>query len=50
MIIKPWEIVKELESNNSRLYKESVIERVLENKTIQKGLSMCLDPLVTFGV
>ena len=50
MIIRPWEIIKELESNNSRLFKESVIERVLENETFQKGLSMCLDPLITFGV
>ena len=24
---KPWEVIAELESDNSRLYKESVIER-----------------------
>tara|TARA_X000000950_G_scaffold93296_1_gene117475 strand:- start:40821 stop:42110 length:1290 start_codon:yes stop_codon:yes gene_type:complete len=50
MTIKPWEIIQELESNNSRLFKESVIEMHLEDKIFQEGLSMCLDPLVTFGV
>ena len=47
---EPWEIIKELESDNSRLFKESVIENNLNNIDFQEGLSMCLDPLVTFGV
>ena len=28
---KPYEIIKELESNNSRLFKESVILREMKN-------------------
>ena len=49
-MIKPWEIVKELESDNSRLFKEDVVENNLNNIEFQEGLSMCLDPLITFGV
>ena len=47
---EPWVIIKELESDNSRLFKESIIEKNLNNISFQEGLSMCLDPLVTFGV
>ena len=47
---EPWEIIKELESDNSRLFKENIIENNLNNIDFQEGLSMCLDPLVTFGV
>ncbi len=46
----PWKIIKELESDNSRLFKEGVVENNLNNLDFQAGLSMCLDPLVTFGV
>ena len=46
----PWEIITELESNNSRLFKESIIEKNINNKVFQDGIKMCLDPLVTFGV
>ena len=46
----PWKIIKELESDNSRLFKESVVENNLSNIEFQEGLSMCLDPLITFGV
>ena len=49
-MINSWEIIKELESNNSRLFKEDVIEKHLKEKDFQEGLAMCLDPLVTFGV
>lgn len=45
-----WKIIQELESNNSRLFKESVIQKHLNNEVFQEGLAMCLDPLVTFGV
>ena len=45
-----WKIIQELESNNSRLFKESVIQQHLNNEVFQEGLAMCLDPLVTFGV
>ncbi len=46
----PWKIIKELESNNSRLFKEGIIERNINDKVFQDGITMCLDPLVTFGV
>ena len=49
-MINSWEIIKELESNNSRLFKEDIIEKNLNYKEFQEGLAMCLDPLVTFGV
>ena len=46
----PWKIIKELESDNSRLFKEDIIEKHLNDQNFQQGLVMCLDPLVTFGV
>jgi len=46
----PWKIINKLESDNSRLFKEDVIQTNLNNLEFQEGLSMCLDPLVTFGV
>ena len=49
-MINSWEIIKELESNNSRLFKEGVIENYIKDQDFQEGLAMCLDPLVTFGV
>jgi DNA ligase-1 len=49
-MIEPWKIIVELESDNSRLFKEGVIENHLNNEVLQEGLEMCLDPLVTFGV
>ena len=48
--MKPWKIIQKLESNNSRLFKEDVIEECLNDKDFQDGLAMCLDSLVTFGV
>ena len=46
----PWKIINELESDNSRIFKEDIVENNLNNLDFQEGLSMCLDPLVTFGV
>ena len=48
--MKPWKIIQKLESDNSRLFKEGVIEDNLHDIVLQEGLSMCLDALVTFGV
>ena len=48
--MKPWKIIQKLESDNSRLFKESVIEENINDLDFQEGLSMCLDALVTFGV
>ena len=47
---EPWEIIKILESDNSRLFKEKIIAENLQSKQFQNGLKICLDPLVTFGV
>ena len=41
-MIEPWKIIVELESDNSRLFKEGVIEKHLNDKTFQEGLVMCL--------
>ena len=49
-MIDPWKIIKKLESDNSRLFKEDVVKENLENLIFQEGLAMCLDALVTFGV
>ena len=49
-MIDPWKIVKKLESDNSRLFKEDVVKENLKNLIFQEGLAMCLDSLVTFGV
>ena len=48
--MRPWKIIQKLESDNSRLFKESVIQDNLDDVVLQEGLSMCLDALVTFGV
>ena len=49
-MINSWEIINEVDSNNSLLFKEDVIEKNLNYKEFQEGLAMCLDPLVNFGV
>ena len=49
-MVEPWKIINELESDNSRLFKESVIEKYLTDINFQEGLAMCLDPLITFGI
>ena len=49
-MIEPWKIILELESDNSRLFKESIVEKHLKDKVFQEGIVMCLDPLTTFGV
>ena len=45
-------IIKELESNNSRLFKEDVIMREIanDNTNFFTGCRMALDPLITYGV
>ena len=39
-----------MESDNSSLFKQSVIKDNLDNKEFIEGAKLCLDPLVTFGV
>jgi len=48
--MQPWEIIQTLESDNSRLFKESVIADNIDNAEFTWGLQQALDPLVTFGV
>ena len=49
---KPWEIIQELEADNSRLKKEAIIKREHEadNVTFFNGVGMALDGFRTFGV
>ena len=49
---KMHKIIKELESDNSRLAKEAILYRELakDNQTLFYGFQIALDNLVTFGV
>ena len=51
-MLKPWEVIQELESDNSRLFKESVVKREAEsgNAEFFKGCRYALDSMITFGV
>jgi DNA ligase 1 len=51
-MLKPWEVVAELESDNSRLFKEAVIKREAEvgNDELFRGFCAAYDAMVTFGV
>lgn len=52
--MKPWEIIKQLESTNSRLDKERILQSVLltmpEDKDFWEGCKLALDSLITFGI
>ena len=47
-----YKIIKELESDNSRLAKEAILYRELskDNQTLFYGFQIALDKLVTLGV
>lgn len=49
---KPWEIIAEIESDNSRLHKESVIRReaLAKNDVLFAGLNLAFNAYITFGV
>jgi len=49
---QPWDIIKNLASDNSRLFKEGVImtEIASNNDTFFEGCKFALDKLITFGV
>ena len=49
---KPWEIIQELEADNSRLKKESIIKRESDADNIEffNGVGAALDGFRTFGV
>jgi len=46
----PHKIIQQLESDNSSLFKQSVLADNINNEQFITGATMCLDPLVTFGV
>lgn len=52
MRTQPQDIIKKLESDNSRLAKESILEEAAKEGLTEffDGLRMCLDKLYTFGV
>ena len=49
---KPWEVVAELESDNSRLAKEAIVRRESDagNDELFRGFRAAYDAMVTFGV
>ena len=49
---KPWEVIADLESDNSRLFKEGVIyqEAVAGNAELFRGFRAAYDAMITFGV
>jgi DNA ligase-1 len=49
---EPWEVIQELEADNSRLAKEAVIKVVAThgNDFFFEGCRLALDPMVTFGL
>ena len=51
-MLKPWEVIAELEGDNSRLIKEAVIRRESENSNDElfRGFRAAYDAMITFGV
>jgi len=51
-MLKPWEVIRELETDNSRLFKEAVIlrEATAGNDEFFRGIRYALDSMITFGV
>ena len=48
----PWNVIKELEADNSRLAKEEIITReaIAGNDEFFAGIKLALDSMITFGV
>lgn len=49
---QPWQVIAKLESDNSRLFKESVVldEAQQNNRDFFDGCRLALDPMITFGL
>lgn len=49
---KPWDVISELESDNSRLFKEAVVAREVaaNNSEFFAGARLALDSMITFGI
>jgi DNA ligase-1 len=45
-----YQIIQELEADNSRLAKEAIIEREKDNVELLEGFHMALSPYITYGV
>ncbi len=52
MRTQPQEVIAKLEANNSRLAKEAILQEAFDEGLPEffEGITMALDPLVTFGV
>jgi DNA ligase-1 len=48
--MNPFNIIQALEADNSSLAKQAIIKANIDNQEFITGATMCLDPLVTFGV
>ena len=48
----PWDVIKELEADNSRLAKEAIVKREAEsdNDEFFAGVRLALDSMITFGI
>ena len=51
-MLKPWEVIADLEADNSRLAKEAIVTREANrgNDEFFKGCRYALDSMITFGV
>jgi DNA ligase-1 len=51
-MLKPWEVIAELEADNSRLVKEAIIKREsdADNTELFRGFRAAYDAMITFGV
>jgi DNA ligase-1 len=49
-MVMTFQVIQKLESDNSSLFKQSVIADNIDNEEFILGAKLCLDPLVTFGV
>ena len=48
--MSPYKIIQALEADNSTLAKQEILKDNIDNAEFIEGATMCLDPLVTFGV
>lgn len=51
-MLKPWEVIAELEADNSRLAKEAIVKRESDagNDELFRGFRAAYDAMVTFGI
>ena len=51
-MLKPWQVIDELEADNSRLAKEAIVAREVKagNDEFFRGARAALDSMITFGV